>query len=262
LRPDIDIRSLNRVAWNRQVELENRWTIAVTDEVIERAREGEWHIVLTPTRPIPREWFPDLNGARVLCLASGGGQQGPVLAAAGAEVIVFDNSTKQLDQDRMVADRHRLGLDTVEGDMTDLGVFSDGRFDLIVHPVSNVFVPDVQPVWKECQRVLRPGGVLMAGFVNPVLYLFAEGLDAGCSDLRVTNSIPYSDLDSLTDEQRDHYVADGTPFEFGHSLEDLIAGQISAGFVITGFFEDRPAEAEHPLSRFIATFAATRAVKA
>jgi len=30
------------------------------------------------------------------CLASGGGQQGPVLAAAGAHVTVFDNSPRQL----------------------------------------------------------------------------------------------------------------------------------------------------------------------
>jgi 2-polyprenyl-3-methyl-5-hydroxy-6-metoxy-1,4-benzoquinol methylase len=70
----------------------------------------------------------------VLCLASGGGQQGPILAAAGARVTVFDNSPQQLAQDRFVARREGLTLETVEGDMRDLSVFADVSFDLIVHP--------------------------------------------------------------------------------------------------------------------------------
>ena len=81
----------------------------------------------------------------MLCLASGGGQQGPILAAAGANVTVFDNSPRQLAQDRLVADREGLAIETVLGDMADLSAFPDARFDLIVHPVSNVFVPDVRP---------------------------------------------------------------------------------------------------------------------
>jgi len=42
--------------------------------------------------------------------------------------------------------------------MKDLAVFPVASFDLIFHPVANVFVPDVLPVWRECARVLRPGG--------------------------------------------------------------------------------------------------------
>src|SRR5690606_18814003 len=135
------------------------------------ARKGEWSIVLTPTVPVPHAWFPPLAGAAVLCLASGGGQQGPILAAAGARVTVFDNSPQQLAQDRYVARRDNLDLTTVEGDMRDLSAFASDTFDLIVHPVSNVFVPDVRPVWREAFRVLRPGGAMLAGFCNPVLYI-------------------------------------------------------------------------------------------
>ena len=72
----------------------------------------------------------------------------------------------------MVARREGLVLITVEGDMRDLSVFSDGSFDLVFHPVSNVFCPEVRPVWKEAFRVLRPGGVLLAGFDNPCMYIF------------------------------------------------------------------------------------------
>ena len=95
----------------------------------------------------------------MLCLASGGGQQGPILAAAGTRVTVFDNSKKQLEQDRYVADRDQLDIQTVRGKMTNLAVFSDSSFDFIVHPVSNTFVANILPVWKEAYRVLSPKGI-------------------------------------------------------------------------------------------------------
>jgi ubiquinone/menaquinone biosynthesis C-methylase UbiE len=78
-----------------------------------------------------------------------------VLAAAAVDVTVFDNSPKQLEQDRAVANRDGLTLRTVLGDMRDLSAFEDASFDLVFHPVSNVFCPEVLPVWRECYRVLR-----------------------------------------------------------------------------------------------------------
>ena len=133
-------------------------------------------------------------------------------------MTVFDNSPQQLAQDRYVARREGLNLATVEGDMRDLSAFADASFDLIVHPVSNVFVPDVHPVWREAYRVLRPGGTLLAGFCNPVMYLFDQELaDQGI--LQVRHKLPYSDLTSLSDEERAVYVDEQQPLEFGHLLD-------------------------------------------
>jgi SAM-dependent methyltransferase len=255
--PD-DILRYNRHAWDRQVERGNRWTIPVGPEVIARARRGDWQIVLTPTKPIPADWFPPLAGIEVLRLASGGGQQGPILAAAGAKVTVFDNSPSQLAQDRLVADREGLTIEMVQGDMADLSAFADGRFDLIVHPVSNVFAPDVRPVWREAYRVLRPGGSLLAGFKNPVRYLFdSSALERG--EFRIAHRIPYSDLEGLTDEERARRAAEGTPLEFGHTLADQIGGQLAAGLVLTGFYED--IDPESVLGDLIPSYIATRALK-
>ncbi len=256
-----EIRKFNREAWNRQVEARNPWTIPVTSQQVAEARQGNWEIYLTPSKPVPREWFPPLSGASVLCLASGGGQQGPILAAAGAQVTVFDNSPRQLEQDRRVAERDGLQLDTVEGDMRDLSVFPDEFFDLIVHPISNTFVPDVRPVWREAYRVLRPGAFLLSGFDNPVLYLFDEkAYDRG--KLVVANVLPYSEAESLSAEELEKRGEDGIPLEFGHTLDDQIGGQIEAGFVITGFYEDGyPQEENDLLSRYMTTFMATRATK-
>jgi SAM-dependent methyltransferase len=74
----------------------------------------------------------------------------------------------RLAQDRLVADREALTIESRQGDMAELSVFPDESFDLVFHPVSNVFVPDVKPVWREAYRVLRPGGTLLSGFMNPV----------------------------------------------------------------------------------------------
>lgn len=254
----MDVRAYNRDAWNTQVAGGNRWTVPVGPDVVAAARRGEWSVVLTPAKPVPRDWFPPLAGLDVLCLASGGGQQGPVLAAAGANVTVFDNSPAQLARDREVAQRDGLTITTVEGDMRDLSAFPDASFGLIFHPCSNCFVPDVRPVWRECARVLRPGGVLLAGFTNPILYLFDDAkMEAG--EFVVRHRIPYSDVTSLTDEERRRYTDKGEPLCFGHTLADQIGGQLEAGFHLTGFYEDG-GEA-WKLTAFIDCFIATRAIR-
>ena len=256
-----DVRSHNRSAWDMAVERKSRWTLPVSGETVSAARRGCWEIVLTPTKPVPRAWFPDFSGAEILCLAAGGGQQGPILAAAGesagAQVTVYDISPRQLAQDRLVAERDGLALLTVEGDMRDLGAFPDEKFDLIVHPCSNLFVPEVRPVWRECARVLKRGGVLMAGFVNPVLYLFDQKkIDDGI--LEVRHRLPYSDLTSISKSDRDAYVRAGEALEFGHTLSDQIGGQLDAGFLITGFYEDR--WDGQPPADYTATYIGSRAV--
>lgn len=256
-----DLFRYNRDAWDRAVAKANPWTQPVSPEVIARARAGEWSVVLTPKKPVPGSWFPPLAGARVLALASGGGQQGPILAAAGARVTVFDASPAQLGRDRKVAAREGLEVQTVEGDMADLSVFPDGAFDLVFHPVSNCFARAVRPVWRECARVLAPGGVLLAGFANPIVFTFdPERQKAG--ELWVRYPLPYSDLESLTDEERRRYTDPGEPLVYGHSLEDQIGGQLDAGLMLTGMFEDGASgEEAEVLDRFLPTYIATRAVK-
>jgi SAM-dependent methyltransferase len=259
-KSSINIREYNRFAWDRQAEIGNPFTIPSSPEVIAAARQGYFSVLLTETKPTPRAWFPEsFAGLELLGLACGGGQQGPVFAALGARVTIFDNSPAQLERDRQAAEREGLQIRTVEGDMRNLSVFPDNSFDLVFHPVSNVFCPEVRPVWKECFRVLRPAGTLLAGFANPVYYLFGTLL-ADQKKLRVRYSIPYSDLEAFTPEEVQAYMEDGTPFEFGHSLTDLIAGQTEAGFRITGFYEDICPDS--PISKYHPTYIATRAEKA
>lgn len=262
MNPPIDILAYNGAAWDREVHKGNRWTRPVSPQEIAKARAGEFTLVLTPCKPVPRDWFPaELRGVRILCLASGGGQQGPLLAAAGATVTVLDYSREQLKQDEMVAEREGLTLRTVQGNMADLSMLGDGEFDLIFHPCSNCFAAAVRPVWKECARVLRPGGTLLAGIVNPIMFVFDPDL-VQQGQLVLRWGIPYSDLHSLTDTERRRYTDPGEPLVFGHTLEDQIGGQLDAGLVLTGLFEDRgDSPEEAALHEKLPGYIATRARK-
>lgn len=254
---DVDPVAHNRVAWDRLVDSNNEWSLPVGPEVIARAREGDWAVVLIGHEPTPRDWLPsEMTGVRVLCLGSGGGQQGPVLAAAGATVTVFDNSPRQLARDDDVAVRESLVIRTVLGDMRDLSVFDEASFDVIVNPVSTAFCPDLAPVWEGTFRVLRPGGTLLTGFINPDIYIFDESaLDR--RELVVRHRLPFSTLD-LSDTERMRAYGSG-PIEYSHSLTEQIDGQLAAGFILTHLSE-APHHA-HITAQHLPGFIATRAVK-
>lgn len=252
----MDQTDFNRKAWDAIATSHRKWFFPVTPEEIAEARKGILKIKVTATKNLPAEWLGNVSGKRILCLAAGGGHQGPLLAAAGADVTVADFSDGQLAIDREVASREELSLRTVQCDMRQLGDLDD--FDIVLNPCSVNFCSNVPKVWREAFRVLRPGGALVTGFILPVNYIFdANELLEG--RFVAKHSIPYAgaaiDIDTLGNPD-----TPPTPVEFGHSLTNLIGSQLSAGFRLTGFFEDRWG-ADDPLSDRIAVFAATRAMK-
>jgi len=146
--------------------------------------------------------------------------------------------------------------------MTNPLPFPDEIFSLIVHTVSNIFIEDVQPVWNECFRVLKRGGFLLSGLINPAVYLFDRKLIDEQGILQVKYSLPYSDIASLSEKEKKQLIEQEEPVEFSHTLEELIGGQLKAGFVITDFYEDSYiAEDNDLLSKYIQMFFATRAMK-
>ena len=252
----------NSSVWDQEALEQKPWSQPVSQDIVASAMQGEWAIHITK-KPIPRSWLPqDIKGKDVLCLASAGGQQAPVLAAAGANVTVYDISEKQLDQDQYVAQRDDLTLITMQGDMSDLSEVSDSTFDYIINPISNLYIPDTRPVWRECYRVLRNNGVLLASFYNPILFVLDQDVDLESQGLiKPKYTIPYSDVDSLSKEQYQEKIKKGEAIVFGHSLTEQINGQLEAGFKLTGFYED-----DHPSPRFLIeqympTMIATKAVK-
>jgi len=251
----------NRRAWNYGAISNSVWAQPVDEVTIARARSGTWEVLLTPKTPVPKAWIENLLGKDVLCLASGGGQQAPILAAAGATVVSFDLSDEQLRKDESVALRDKLNVRCVRGDMANLGCFADATFDLIFHPASNVFVPDLGSVWRECHRVLRPGGALLSGFMNPAVFMFDHDEAESTGQLLVKYSLPYSDQASLSPTRLQAKLDAGEPLEFSHSLTAQIGGQIEAGLLIAGLYEDHWFDDTWLLSNRSPVCIATRALR-
>jgi 2-polyprenyl-3-methyl-5-hydroxy-6-metoxy-1,4-benzoquinol methylase len=143
----MDLVEHNRQSWDRLAREGIPWSQPVSSEVIENARQGIWSVSLAG-RDVPSDWFGDVTGKDVLCLAAGGGQQAPVLAAAGACVTSLDISEEQLQRDALVAERESLRLRLEQGTMTDLSRFADESFDMVLLPVAVNAIPEVAPVWS------------------------------------------------------------------------------------------------------------------
>ena len=259
----MDIVKHNEIAWDKQSsDAESPWVQPVGSAEIDAARRGNWQVILTPTKTVPEHWFGDIRDKDVLGLASGGGQQVPIFAAAGARVTSFDNSPQQLAKDRLVAERENLPIQYEQGDMADLSRFEDESFDLIFHPVSNVFSQHILPVWRHCARVLRPGGRLLSGFMNPDFFMFDHEVVDNGGPMEVRFALPYADIESLTEAQIMERQQRGEALEFSHTLESQIGGQLDAGLLLAGFYEDYWDTQTTPLNDFMPTSMATLAIKA
>ena len=140
--------------------------------------------------------------------------------------------------------------------MQDLSMFDDETFDCIIHPWSNGYVDDILPVWQECARVLKRKGYLLAGFGNPIEYIFNED-KLGQGVFEVENTIPYADIEHMDDEKV-RAIVEEDGYIWSHTLEEQIQGQIEAGFAIVGFYEDIGGTA---LDKYMNGSMATKAIK-
>lgn len=228
------------------------WGQPVSHEAYLRAKAGEWSVLLTPTKPVPRAWFGDLAGKRVLGLASGGGQQIPIFAALGARCAVLDYSPAQCESERLVAEREGYEVEIVRADMTQPLPFEDDSFDLVFHPVSNCYIEDVRPVFRECRRVLRKGGALLCGLDNGFNYVVGE------DETAIVRGLPFNPLRDPALYAESLRSDEGV--QFSHTFEEQIGAQLEAGFRLTDVYEDTNGAGRlHALG--IPTFWATRAVK-
>ncbi len=248
----MNYQDVNASTIDRWVEQGWEWGKPICHETYLAAVQGHWDVLLTPTKPVPHAWFGELRGKRILGLASGGGQQMPIFAALGAECTVLDYSERQLASERMVAEREGYAISIVRADMTKPLPFPDETFDLIFHPVSNCYIREVRPLWRECWRVLKPGGTLLSGVDHYVNFIVDE------DEREIVNHLPF---DPLTDvAQRAQLEADDAGFQFSHTLEEQIGGQLEAGFTLLSLYEDTNGVGRlHELH--IPTFLAMRSVK-
>lgn len=181
----------------------------------------------------PLGWLGgDIRGKRMLCLAAGGGRQSALYAAAGADVTVLDISPEMLARDRAVAAERRLNIRIVEGSMDDLSMFAAAEFDVVIHPVSTCYVPDVVAVYREVARVTRGGGLYISQHKSPVS-LQTEITPTG-EGYRLMET--YYRTGPLSPAAPGRLRERGT-LEYLHRWEELLGGMCRAGFVIEDLVE-------------------------
>lgn len=225
-----------------------KWGKPISHETFEKAKNGAWGVYLTPTKTVPHAWFGEMRGKKILGLASGGGQQIPVFTALGADCTVLDYSAEQLKREEEVGAREGYTPKCVRADMTKPLPFADESFDLIFNPVSNCYIEELEPVWRECARVLKPGGVLLVGFDNGFNYLFDD------DETKITNTLPYNPLKDEALYKKSLELDYGV--QFSHTLDEEIGGQLRAGFILTDIYEDTNGAGflyEHGVPCFVAT---------
>lgn len=206
------------------------WGKPLPKEKYEAAKRGQWDVLLTPTRPVPHGWFGEVRGKRLLGLASGGAQQMPVFAALGADCAVLDYSESQIESEREYAQREGYAIDILRADMTKPLPFESDSFDIIFHPVSNCYVREVEPIWRECARILKKSGRLLASFDNGINYLVGE------DEERIIHKMPF---DPLSDPAlMEECMRDDVGVQFSHTFEEELGGLLRSGFRLCDLYED------------------------
>jgi ubiquinone/menaquinone biosynthesis C-methylase UbiE len=250
---DIDYTEINAKTIDSWIENGWEYGISISHEDYVKAVNGEWNVFLTPSKHVPKNWFPDLKNKKLLGLACGGGQQMPVFSALGADCTVLDYSDKQLASEKYVSEREKYKINIVKADMTKILPFNNNTFDIIFHPVSNCYIEDVNHVWNECYRIIKKGGILLAGMDNGINFLF----DDINKSLEIVNKLPFNPLKNK--EQFEKIKNNNDGIQFSHSIEEQIGGQLKAGFILKDLYEDY--DSTGLLKDYIPTYIATMAIK-
>ncbi|MBG9983225.1 class I SAM-dependent methyltransferase [Aerococcaceae bacterium DSM 111020] len=251
----------NQDRWNNVSRKKgNPYTLPLTSQEYQQAMEEDLRVSLTVGgKTVPLEWFDRAKGNKLLGLACGGGQQGPIFAGKGYETTIMDFSQEQLDKDRMVAAREEIEITTVRADMTQPFPFEDESFDIIFCPVSNTYISVLENMWQESYRVLKQGGLLMVGYMNPWIYMYDgdDVCDFPDRELMLKYALPF-DFRELEAEGK-LVINPEYGYEFSHTLEGQIRGQLQAGFAMIDFYESK--DPRNRLSKYGSDYLANLSIK-
>ena len=245
-------QDINRETIDNWIEEGWEWAKSISHEEYLSALNGTWNVLLTPTVPVPHDWIGNLKNKKILGLASGGGQQMPIFNALGAICSVLDYSSKQIESELRVAEREGYEIDAIQGDMTKILPYEDETFDIVFHPVSNCYVEDVQHIFSEVYRVLKKGGVFLAGLNNEINYIVDN------DEKEIVWKMPFNPLKNKN--AREYLTKEKAGMQFSHNMTEQIGGQLKAGFKLLDLYEDTNGSGRlHELN--IKTYIATKSVK-
>lgn len=108
-----------------------------------------------------------IEGKRVLELGCGGGPNAVAMAKQGARVTAVDDSAEQVGHARRLAEREEVKLELKQADLADLAFIRADTVDVAVSVYSLGAVADLDRVFRQVHRVLRPEAPLVLSLPHP-----------------------------------------------------------------------------------------------
>ena len=206
------------------------WMIPISHKDFLRAKNKEPLLTITPLKKVPFEWYSDCKNKKILGIAAGGGQQMAILSALGGICTLFDISDDQIEADKFVSNREGYSISIIKGDMSNKLPFADETFDIIINPISNHYIDNIDYLFTEIYRVLKKGGKFIAGLETEIYWTINN--ETHCLE----NKLPFNPLKDK--KLLNQLINEGNAIQFSHTTVEQIKGQLKAGFIIKDIFED------------------------
>jgi SAM-dependent methyltransferase len=144
--------------------------------------------VVTYGADVPREdtfkLLGNVEGKRVLDLGCGVGHNAIALAAQGAKVIGVDESSDQIAAARAACEREGQKVEMHHGPLAELAFLRADTIDAVLSVFGLAPVADIDRVFRQVHRVLRPEMPLVLSLPHPAFAL----TDPDDADRRVHRS--------------------------------------------------------------------------
>ena len=219
------------------------------DSWADQVRKG-WDIYREQyNNPAFLPFIGNIDGKIVLDAGCGEGYNTRLLAMMGAKVTGVDISPKMIELAQQEEETKPLGICYEQASFSDLSVFEDASFDVVVSFMALMDSPDFECAIKEIFRVLRSKGELIFSVTHPCFmtrgYGWIQGEDDSSIKLTVSD---YFDNRPWVEHWRFSEVPnpdDATPFAvptFPKTLSEYLNVLIRTGFALKEVEEPRPSE--------------------
>jgi ubiquinone/menaquinone biosynthesis C-methylase UbiE len=179
-----------------------------------------------------------VSGKRVLDLGCGGGQSAIAFAKQGAIVIGVDISVEQLAFARRLVEEEEVRVELRQGDLAELAFQRADTVDIVFSAMSLQYVPDLNRVFRQVHRVLRPQGTFVFSLPHPASALFDNARSSLSSQQLALDSETPTVKRSYFDKAPLKEQAPEAVFtEYPRTISDIFMGLLRAGYRVDTVLE-------------------------
>lgn len=222
----IDYLKINRIAWNKKVEVHlNSDFYAVNDFI-----KGE-----TSLNSIELDLLSDVSRKKLLHLQCHFGQDSISLSRMEAEVTGIDLSDSAIQEANELAKKCNTNTRFVCCDVYDVNNQINEKFDVVFSSYGTIgWLPDLNKWAQVISEALKPGGEFVFVEFHPVVWMFDDNFERIAYNY--FNSGPILETNTGT------YADTNAPIQnelvmWNHSLAEVIQNLIQYGLEITSFSE-------------------------